>query len=225
MLFGQYGSDYRRAVLWQRLLKGDRMRAFEAAIGGAYEDIGERHVAILRDNGFTDAFSIVDVGCGAGRTAVKLRHLPGVAYLGTDVVPELLDHARAAADRADWRFLQVSRTAIPAPATSADVCLFMSVFTHLPDDACLAYLAECQRVLRPEGAVIFSFLDPAVPHHDRPLKGGLFRFLATRTLYARNVGQTPDQLRQWAENTGFSVASIESPHPFGQSLAVFRKPV
>lgn len=224
MLFGRYGSDYRRAVLWQRLIRRDPTAAFRAAIGGAWEEVGARHEEILRENGFTHAFDMIDVGCGAGRTAVRLKHLPGVSYLGLDVVGDLLDHARKSAGRPDWRFQLVDRTDIPAPDDSADVCFFMSVFTHLPDGVCLDYLAAARRVLRPGGAAIFSFLDPAVPHHRRLLGGGWKRFLATRTLYARNIGQTPEQLRGWAADCGFDVASITSPHAIGQSLAVFRKP-
>jgi ubiquinone/menaquinone biosynthesis C-methylase UbiE len=225
MLFGSYGADYRRAVLWQRLLKKDRAKAYEAAVGGAFADAGRQQVELLRSYGLEDAAMVVDVGCGAGRLAAQLSLLPGLSYVGLDVVPELLDSARQVANRPDWRFEIVERTHIPASDAEADFCVFFSVFTHLPEPVCLDYLAEARRVLKPGGKAVFSFLDPNLARHARPLRRNLFRLIATRTVYARNVGCTPDRLREWARQLSFEVLAIESPHPgFGQSIAAFTKP-
>lgn len=224
MLFFRYGADYRRTVLWQRLLKGDSANAYETAIGGSFAAIGARQLDVLREHGLRDDSSIIDVGCGAGRLAAQLAPLPGISYLGTDVVPELLQHARAAVNRPDWRFEMIDRTRIPAPDGMADMCVFFSVFTHLTEDICLTYLAEAKRVLKPGGAVVFSFLDPGLPAHARSLSTGLLHRLARRTVYARNEGHAPERLHGWAQQSGFEVRIIASPHPLGQSLAVFGKP-
>lgn len=226
-MFGSYGADYRRAVLWQRFLKKDRKKAYEAAVGGAFDGAGLMLLNILRAHGFADKGAVVDIGCGAGRLTAQMAALPDVSYLGLDVVPELLENARAVANRPDWRFEIVDRTHIPAEDASADLCVFFSVFTHLPEAVCLDYLREARRVLKPGGRAIFSFLDPDLAGHARPLRRNLVRLVATRTVYARNVGWTHERLQSWARRLAFDVAAIESSDPRGevsQSVAVFAKP-
>jgi SAM-dependent methyltransferase len=224
MLFGSYGADYRRAVLWQRFLKKDRKEAYEAAVGGAFAEAGRIQIEVLEAEGFRDQGMIVDIGCGAGRLASRLSALPGVSYLGLDVVPELIENARRLANRPDWRFEIVHRTHIPAADASADFCVFFSVFTHLPEPICLDYLAEARRVLKPGGKAVFSFLDPGLERHAHPLRRNLLRLIATRTLYARNVATPPERLGEWAKQLSFDVSAILSPHVLGQSVAAFTRP-
>jgi ubiquinone/menaquinone biosynthesis C-methylase UbiE len=220
-LIGGYGSDYRRAVLFQRLLKGDRARAFEASVGGDFEAFGKAERDILFSNGVAGDGFVVDVGCGAGRLAAQLRELPRLRYLGIDVVPELLDFAREKVGRPDWRFEIVSKSAIPCEDDAATACVAFSLFTHLPDAACLDYLQEMRRVLAPGGVAIFSFLDPKVAAYDRMLKQDWRKRLLRRTLYAPNVGHCVETIADWARRFEFRVRSIESVSPLGQSLAVF----
>lgn len=220
-LIGGYGSDYRRAVLFQRLLKGDRARAFEASVGGDFEKFGKAERDILFSQGLADDGHVVDVGCGAGRLAAQLKGHPRLRYLGIDVVPELLDFARQQAGRPDWRFELVSRSAIPCEDKAATACVAFSLFTHLPDAACLDYLREMRRVLAPGGVAIFSFLDPKVAAYDRMLKQDWRKKLLRRTLFAPNVGHSVDTITDWARRSEFRVRKIESVTPLGQSLAVF----
>lgn len=220
-LIGGYGSDYRRAVLFQRLLKGDRARAFEASVGGDFEKFGKAEREILVANGIAVDGFIVDIGCGAGRLAAQLKEHPGLRYLGIDVVPDLLDFARAQAGRPDWRFEIVSQSVIPCEDGAATACVAFSLFTHLPDAACHDYLREMRRVLAPGGVAIFSFLDPAVAAYDPMLKQDWRKRLLRRTLYAPNVGHSVDTIADWARRFEFRVRSIESVSPLGQSLAVF----
>lgn len=218
---GGYGSDYRRAVLFQRFLKGDRARAFEASVGGDFEKFGKVERDILFAEGLAEDGFVVDVGCGAGRLAAQLKDHPRLHYLGIDVVPELLDFAREAAGRPDWRFESVSRSAIPCEDGAASAAVAFSLFTHLPDAACLDYLGEMRRALRSGGVAIFSFLDPGVASYDRMLKQDWRKKLLRRTLFAPNVGHAPETIAEWAHRTGFRVRKIESESALGQSLAVF----
>lgn len=220
-LIGGYGSDYRRAVLFQRLLKGDRARAFEASVGGSFEKFGKAERDILFAHGLSEDGFVVDIGCGAGRLAAQLKEHPRLRYLGIDVVPELLDFAREKAGRPDWRFEIVSQSAIPCADVVATACVAFSLFTHLPDAACHDYLREMRRVLAPGGVAIFSFLDPAVAAYDPMLKQDWRKKLLRRTLYAPNVGHSVDTIADWARRFEFRVRKIESVSPLGQSLAVF----
>jgi SAM-dependent methyltransferase len=67
-------------------------KAMALAIGGQFEAVGILSRQILIDAGLKDCNYLVDVGCGSGR----LSHVLSVErYLGTDVVPDLLDYARS----------------------------------------------------------------------------------------------------------------------------------
>ncbi len=221
-LIGGYGSDYRRAVLFQRLLKGDRTRAFEASVGDAFEKIGRIERDILFMEGLAEDGFVVDIGCGAGRLAAQLKEYPRLRYLGVDVVPELLEFAREQSSRPDWRFEIVSRSAIPCGDGEAMACAAFSLFTHLPEAACLDYLREMRRVLAPGGVAVFSFLDSSVAAHERMLKSDWKKRFLRRTLYAPNVGYSVETIAEWARRTGFGVRRIENVSPLGQSLAVFQ---
>jgi tRNA G46 methylase TrmB len=68
--------------------------AMSAAVGGSYDKVGTIEVEILRDCGFKETHSLIDLGCGSGRLAKHIgQNVPHLNYLGIDVVPELLAYA------------------------------------------------------------------------------------------------------------------------------------
>jgi ubiquinone/menaquinone biosynthesis C-methylase UbiE len=107
---------------------------------------------------------VIDVGCGSGRLAAWLAgylNTPG-HYMGTDILPSLLQHARAVSNRSDWSFEQTNGHAIPAADESTDfVCLF-SVTTHMET---WQYILESKRVLKPGGLLVCSFLEFRIRNH------------------------------------------------------------
>jgi ubiquinone/menaquinone biosynthesis C-methylase UbiE len=138
------------------------------AVGGSvgesgFEEIGRAQVEGLIGAGLIDGMSLVDLGCGSGRTAVQIaRRLPGVQYLGLDVVPALLAHARSICP-ANYRFVRSAALGFPVPDESVDMVFAFSVFTHLYHEENFAYLRDARRILRPGGRMIFSFLEFANP--------------------------------------------------------------
>ena len=140
-------------------------RAMEAAIGRHFDPVGEILRAFLIQNGLLPQHCLVDVGCGAGRLAKHLANYVTGGYLGTDVVPDLVDHARLLAGRPEWRFETVGDIVIPEQDASADFVVFFSVFTHLAHVDSYRYLAEAARVARPGGRIVFTFLEFAVDRH------------------------------------------------------------
>jgi precorrin-6B methylase 2 len=78
--------------------------AFEAAVGGDFVTVGSLEFALLRSLGLSPTDLVIDVGCGSGRLALQLAPLPNLRYLGTEIVPALLEHARKVSGRGDWRF-------------------------------------------------------------------------------------------------------------------------
>jgi ubiquinone/menaquinone biosynthesis C-methylase UbiE len=134
--------------------------AMSLAVGGDYDAIGASELAILKNCGLQEDSNVIDVGCGSGRLASALRHMPTIGYMGTDVVPELLAYAKTRCNRPGWRFALVDGLGIPANEQTADFVTFFSVFTHLTSRESAAYLAEAKRVLKPGGKIIASFIDP-----------------------------------------------------------------
>ncbi len=137
----------------------------EAAIGGEFAAFGIVELEILRYFGLTSEMCVIDVGCGAGRLAQPLSHFLHGSYLGTDVVPDLVSHARKLANRSDWRFEVVDKIVIRAADSSADFVCFFSAFTHLLHEQTYLYLTEARRVLKPGGVIVFSFLEFAIDFH------------------------------------------------------------
>ncbi|SVE36920.1 uncharacterized protein METZ01_LOCUS489774, partial [marine metagenome] len=77
----------------------EEKNAAELAVGGDFERIGKIEFEILRKFGLETHHSVVDIGCGSGRLASCLAEIHEGPYLGTDIVPELLEHARTLVKR------------------------------------------------------------------------------------------------------------------------------
>ena len=218
--------------------------AFARAVGGEYERIGALEHALLRANGLGPGDLVVDAGCGSGRLAWQLRRYPGLRYVGTDIVPALLDFARRKVGRPDFRFEQVEAPVLPVADGSADMVAFFSVFTHLLHEESYAYLQDAHRALRPGGRVVFSFLEYAVPMAWPILEAGVDWVRKRYAAGHLNVFMHRADLRIWAERLGFDVAAMHygddlfiavdaeaatDPVPagryaLGQSVCVLRKP-
>lgn len=103
----------------------------------------------------------IDVGCGAGNQAIELARRFSFEVLGIDPAPrfeeaEPFEHVTFRLGRAE---------AIPVPDGSADLVLCRELLYVVPDVT--AALAECHRVLKPNGrAVVYQlfnteWLEPA----------------------------------------------------------------
>lgn len=99
--------------------------------------------------------TVLDYGCGSGRTAVALR-AKGARLLALDISPHLLDVTRkrlgAHGLEADAEFLLATGHGMPIPDDSVDVVFGAAILHHL--DLAEAS-SEVRRVLRPGGAAIF----------------------------------------------------------------------
>ena len=215
--------------------------AIRLAVGGSWDAAAALEEGALRLAGVGPDADLVDVGCGAGRLAERLRPFHSGRYLGTDVVPELLDHARTIAP--GWQFELVESCVIPWPDRSAHAVCFFSVLTHLPHEASYTYLREAARVLRPGGQAIASFLELAEADHW-PIFEQMVESLGMRGYHNQFIHR--DDLGRLAERAGLSVGRLiggseevipidgqyemddgrvlEPPAPFIQSLAFLEKP-
>jgi SAM-dependent methyltransferase len=204
--------------------------AMAVAIGGAFDQIGAVESALLRRYGLPVDGYVIDVGCGSGRLAKPLSDWLEGRYLGIDLVPALLKHARALVPRPDWRFEEVDHIAIPEADGQADMVVFFSVLTHLLHEQSYWYLEEARRVLKPGGRIIFSFLEFKEPHHWRAFHetiDGAKHNVDTHL----NVFMDRDWIPIWADHLDLIVEDVRTAADpvvpeghLGQAFCVLRKP-
>jgi ubiquinone/menaquinone biosynthesis C-methylase UbiE len=216
-----YVRDYRQLV--NDLVRAhDLDTAMSLAVGGDYDAVGASELALLKDCGLQDNSHVIDVGCGSGRLASALRHMPTISYLGTDVVPELLAYAEARCNRPDWCFASVEGLVIPAADQTADFVTFFSVFTHLTARESAQYLAEAKRVLKPGGTIIASFIDPFATSRAfviRVLRGQVIRWRSGNGILS--VVTSKYRMRKLGKPIGLS-ARFLGPEWLGQSVCVYQ---
>lgn len=220
--------------------------AMERAIGGEFEAFGVIEREMLKNYGLAGDAYLIDVGCGSGRLAKPLAEWPHLRYLGTDIVPELVEYAQRTANRPDWRFRVVDDLAIPERDASADMVCFFSVLTHLLHEQSYIYLEEAKRVLKPGGTIVLSFLEFKM--------GFQWNVFESTVKDARGANRHPlnvfierNALMVWAEHLGLEILEIrDGDEPFvplatpvrledgrimenfgnlGQSICALRKPV
>lgn len=124
-----YVRDYRKHVK-SLLAAAPEVDAMRLAVGGEFHSFGTALKDLVIESGLKEHMTVVDVGCGSGRLAYALRDM-SLNYTGTDVVPKLIRYAKELCQRPDWRFEVVTGLNIPMPDASADMVIFISVFTHL----------------------------------------------------------------------------------------------
>jgi SAM-dependent methyltransferase len=109
--------------------------------------IAEVEDAAFRALGFPEVGVGVDVGCGPGFVAQRLRQArSGLRIIGLD-----LDRSALGIAREGGVALQASATALPIPSSSCDFAYARLVLRYLPDPG--AAMGEMVRVVRPGGAI------------------------------------------------------------------------
>jgi SAM-dependent methyltransferase len=180
-------------------------QAVRAAVGTDFDANGILERELLRGSGLLPEHALIDVGCGSGRLAVKLKDWLRWSYLGTDIDRELLDYAARTVVRPDWRFELTDGLSIPAADAAADMVCFFSVFTHLLHEQSYVYLAEAKRVLRPGGRIVFSFLDFAAPHLWPVFEASIRNIGGNAPL---NMFMSRDMMPVWAARLGLRLVEL-----------------
>lgn len=183
----------------------DEATAMHLAVGGNWQALGQLEYDLVRYAGLKPDHYLVDIGCGSGRLAVRLADYLTGPYLGTDVVPGLLDYARRTIPRPDWRFERVDGLALPANDGVVDMVTSFSVFTHLLHEETYTYLREAKRVLKPGGVVVFSFLEFSSPNHW-PIFETMLATIGTPGHH--NQFMSRDLIEVFAEHLGFEIAEL-----------------
>jgi 2-polyprenyl-3-methyl-5-hydroxy-6-metoxy-1,4-benzoquinol methylase len=134
------------AQAWDREYKSGRWNYL-----GSLDNLGGL-ASVLGYCQFLEPASILDVGCGAGLLAKKLKVLPYKSYLGVDLSVEAIAQAGAVAD---------ARTAFAVGEAGDfhsdrrfDVIIFSQILNYIEDPD--AVLARYARYLTPNGRIIVS---------------------------------------------------------------------
>jgi ubiquinone/menaquinone biosynthesis C-methylase UbiE len=151
---------------------------------------------------------VLDVGCGTGQLAVRLRRELGCRVVGCDFSRGMLGQARLRGPR--QLFVQGDAQRLPFADAAFDALVSTEAFHWFPDPD--AALAEFRRVLEPGARLLVAFVNPP------------FRLLsAASRLGSELLGEpftwpTPGALRRRFERAGFRVLSqqrvLRLPAPF-----------
>jgi SAM-dependent methyltransferase len=100
--------------------------------------------------------AILDFGCGCGRITRWWDGVEGpVKIFACDPHPELAGWCRANLAFADVA-VSGENPPLPYPDAAFDFVYALSIFTHLPEDRCVSWMAELHRVIRPGGLLLFT---------------------------------------------------------------------
>ena len=174
-------------------------------------EVGERasqaiQAALLNPGkGIEPRQSVLDFGCGCGRTLLWLiRQFPDTRFHGTDVDAEAIEWCRRNLGSAEFRVNS------PLPPLSYDDEQFdliyaLSVFTHLSDAHQRSWLPELRRILRRGGTLLLTVHGEEVWKHLSAEQQKRVRsegFLFERSKKLRGI--VPD----WYHTEHYAIATV-----------------
>ena len=141
--------------LWGYLHSADMVAGYDAQMQGS--PLARADVAVC-DRVFARPGRLVDLGCGTGRLAAHFAGR-GFACTGVDLSPEMLDRARANADRAgvavEWVAANLVDLALLADGSfDYAACLFSTLGMVCGPANRAAAVASTYRVLAPGGRLV-----------------------------------------------------------------------
>jgi SAM-dependent methyltransferase len=199
---------------------------------------GREHSELIRDllreagTSVEDIDGMLDWGCGCGRVLRHWAALPNTGLYGCDIDGRMVEWC---ARHLPFANVAVTDISPPLPYGSATFGLVyaFSVFTHLTEELQRAWMAECRRVLKPEGYLLFSTLGEHYASLDRLTESerDSFRNGNVVVLYERSAGTSlcsayhPQQYVREKLGAGFDCVSFRAAADAGRhDIHLLRKP-
>ena len=185
----------------------------ETSIGGGdFERMGQIELAILTDAGLKPSSTLLDFGCGTGRLAVHaIPFLADGQYIGTDISPTMLAHARAlVADKlgsvpSNARFVVQPDEVFPVDAPVDFLCAY-SVFTHMEHEDTYRYLKSALAAGTADTTFVASVLQLDMQVHQHTFLVSAEKTVDERWASVRNVVTSQTLFTTVAELAGWTVS-------------------
>ncbi len=211
---------------WQRFFEAEASTYMD----NVFTKNTEFEVAFLFEElGLSAGDSVLDIGCGTGRHAVRLAE-KGIRVTGIDLSPEMLAIARESARQAgvDAHFVEGDAASTRLDTTFHHaICLCEGAFCLLePDEKAVTYhqriLANVAAMLRPGGTFLLTVLNGlrlARAHSDEDVRAGRFdpielaeieehRGREDEAFWTKEKGFTATEIALLLEANGLRVRSI-----------------
>jgi trans-aconitate methyltransferase len=150
------------------LISGERNNSRDSFLAMG-QHCSQRIIDVLAQKGvdINTFHSILDFGCGCGRTIRWFHHLSGATLHGTDYNPKLIRWCRRNLPFATFGINYIEPPLTYEPEQFELVYAF-SVFTHLPEALQMSWMKELSRILKPQGFLALSTLPlRSLPPHKQ----------------------------------------------------------
>jgi ubiquinone/menaquinone biosynthesis C-methylase UbiE len=130
----------------------------------------QNYIAALKSHISSAPQAIADLGCSVGMTTFALQQAYPIAEItGVDLSPYFLAIARYRAQQhqANVNWIHAAAESTGLPSASFDLVSVFLVFHELPQSAAIAVLHEARRLLRPEGHLAITDVNPHSPTHAK----------------------------------------------------------
>jgi SAM-dependent methyltransferase len=102
-----------------------------------------------------DHKNVIEVGCSMGLLAPAFSDVPGLQYLGIDIDPQAIEHAKArSSDRANVTFSTQTMRELGEQGQSFDYVLFANILHHVDDATAVALIRDAARLVGPGGEMV-----------------------------------------------------------------------
>jgi hypothetical protein len=188
-------------------------------VGGLWEEIGNLQFSFLLSQGLSRRDYLMDIACGSLRLGVKaIPYLDSGHYLGVEKEPLLLEAGvrvelgESIMREKKPRLLCHSDFAFDLLATSVDMAIAQSLFTHIPSPMVERCLSRLRPWLKPEGRFFATFFESESERENpsEPDDHGYFAY-------------TRRQMEELGAATGYVMQYIGPwNHPRDQRMVVYR---
>ena len=121
-----------------------------------YDNVGlVREERRIVDKYFTKNATVLDIGCGAGRTTAPLFEA-GFNVIGIDLSEAMIDRAKARFPHIDFRVGNACDLQFPDESVDYVLFSFNGIDCIYPEEKRIQALKEINRVLKPGGLFVFS---------------------------------------------------------------------